>query len=218
MPPIEGGPGAGEVERVEAPGGALNQHARLEVPGVERLQGVRDHDGVPRASVCDAHGVIHHIEQLAHRHGRWAREVGALIAPGVRHHQMVAGRQQRIEEELPVLAPHLGIADPLVARSQVVPVALDVTRETPVVQAQQAHHPVRDGAHGHERAHGQMARAEIGPSGLALQTVGQDRPQVVTAKGDRARDISRPRLVDQALEQATELCPLPRVTHRRRGE
>ena len=47
---------------------------------------------------------------------------------------------------------------------EVVAVPLDVAREAAVVQPEQAHHPVGDGTHGHERAHRQVTGAEVGPA------------------------------------------------------
>ena len=122
-----------------------------------------EHDGVAGAARRGPHGVLHHVEQLPDGNGRRSAEIGSLVTTRVRDDEMVLSRQQRVEQELPILAAGVAVADPLVAGGQVVAVALDVAREAAVVQPEQAHHPVRDGAHGHERADGQVARAEVRP-------------------------------------------------------
>ena len=71
---------------------------------------------------------------------------------------------------------------------------------------------------GHQRAHGQVAGAEVRPRRLALQALGQDRADVVAAEGDGADRVGRRRLGDEVVEQRGELRPLPGVARRRRRQ
>ena len=157
------------------------------------------------------HGVVDHVEQLTDRHGRRTRQVGALVATRVRHDQVILRRQERVEEQLAVFAADVAVTDSRVPSGQVVAVPLDVAREAAVVESEQAHHPVRDGAHRHERADGQVAGAEVGPRRPALQAIGQDRAHVVTTQGDRADGAVHRRLFDQLVEERRQLRPLPGV-------
>ena len=159
----ERGAGAVEVELVEAPGPGRDELARHEIPWVEGLQRVLDDDGVAGPSRRGADRVVHHVEQLAHRDRRWAGLVRALVVAAVGDDEVLARGQQRVEQELAVFAARVAVADPRVLRGEVVAVALDVAREAAVVEPEQADDPVGDGAHGHERAHGQVAGAEVGP-------------------------------------------------------
>ena len=74
---------------------------------------------------------------------------------------------------------------------------------------------MRDGAHGHQRAHGHVARPEIRPRGPALEPVRQQRPDVVATEGDGTGHVVLGGLTDQLVEQRRELGALPGV--RRRG-
>ncbi len=65
-----------------------------------------------------------------------------------------------------------------VGEQQVVAVARRLAREGAVVEAEQADDPVRDRAHRHERADGQVAAAEVGPGRAALEPVPEQRPQL----------------------------------------
>ncbi len=104
------------------------------------------------------------------------------------------------------------------ACGQVVAVALNVAGEAAVVQPEQAHHPVRDGAHRHQRADGQVARAEVRPRGPALEAFRQNGADVVAAEGHGAGHLVLRGLPDQLVEQRLELRPLPGLGRCRRHE
>ena len=190
----------------------------LEVALVERLERMLEDDGVAGAARRRSDRVLHHVEQLPDGNGGRSTEIGALVAARVRHDQVILGRQQRVEQELTILAARITVADPLVARREVVAVALDVAGEAPVVQPEQAHHPVRDGAHGHQRADGHVARPEIRPRGPAPESLREQRADVVATEGHGAGRIVLGGLADQLVEQRRELGPLPGVRRRRGRE
>ena len=145
--------------------------------------------------------MVHDVEQLPHRDRRRAGLVRALVVAAVGDDEVLAGGQQRIEQELAVFAAGVTVAHPRVLRGEVVAVALDVARETPVVEPEQAHDLVGDGAHGDEGAHGQEAGAEVRPRRLAFQPFRQQRVDVGAADGDGAVSDVRLRLLDQLVEQ-----------------
>ncbi len=177
-----------------------------------------EHDGVAGAAGRRAHGVIHHVEQLADGDGGRPAEIRSLVAAGVRDDQVVLRGQQCVQEELTILASHVAVTDPLTACREIVAVPLDVTGEAPVVEPEETHHPVRDGAHRHEGAHGQVPGAEIGPRRPPLEALGENGADVVATEGDRADGAIFGGFLDQLLEQPVELRPLPGVTRRRRHE
>ena len=84
---------------------------------------------------------------------------------------MVGRGQHRVQQQLPVLGPRIALADPGIAGQDVVTVHGRVAREHAVVQAQQAHHPMRDRPHRHHGAHRERPGAEVGPR----RTAGQPR-------------------------------------------
>ena len=62
--------------------------------------------------------------------------------------------------------------------------------EQAIVQAQQAHHSMRDRSHRDQGANGHVAGAEIGPGGTASQPVGEQAPGAATT--GRWRTPARP--------------------------
>ena len=130
---VERCPGAGEVQRVEAPRGVADQGAALVVPGVERLQRVRQNHDVTRLAARHRHRVVDHVQQLADRHGGWTRQIGPLVASRVGHHEVVPRRQDRVEQQLPILAAHVAVSHPRITRGEVIPVALDMAGKAAVV-------------------------------------------------------------------------------------
>ena len=214
----EGGAGPGQVEHVETPWPVRHELVAFEVPLVEGLEWVLQHDGVAHTAGRAPHRVFDHVEQFPDRNGGWPTEIGALVATRVRHHEVIPCRQQRVQQELTVLAAHVTVTHALVARRQVVTVPLNVPGEAAVVQPEEAHHPVRDGAHGHECADGEVAGAEVRPRGPTLEALGEDGADVVATQGDRARRGLLRCLDHQLVEEPRELRPLPRIARRRRHQ
>ena len=189
------------MEPVEAPGAGGDELAWYVIAWVEGLQRVLDDDGLTRPSRRRTDGVVHHVEQLPHRHRRRAWLVRALVVAAIGDHEVLTRGQQRIEKELAVLAARVTVAHSWVLRGDVVAIALDMAREAAVVEAEQAHDLVWDGAHRDKGAHGQVAGAEVGPRRLALQALGQERADVVTAEGDGAVLALRGRFLDEPVEE-----------------
>ncbi len=135
LPRRQGGLCSGQVEHVEAPRRAGDQRAGHEIAAVEGLEWVRHHDGVAGAPGGRSHRVVDDVEQLADGHGGRAVEVGALVTARVGDDEVVARRQQRVEEELAILAAHIAVAHPWGARRQIVAVALHVAGEAAVIEA-----------------------------------------------------------------------------------
>ena len=86
------------------------------IAGVEGLQRVLDDDGLARPSRHGTDGVVHHVEQLSHRHCRRAGLVRALVVAAVGDHEVLTGGEQRIEKELAVLAARVTVAHSWVLR------------------------------------------------------------------------------------------------------
>ena len=199
------------ASRHERPGG--------EVARVERLQRVADHApdrGAGRRVAADR--AVDDVEQLADRHRGRARRVRALVVAGVGDDQPLGRGQQRVEQQLAVLAARVAVADVRVVEHQVVAVARRLARERAVVEAEQADDPVRDRAHRHERADRQVAGAEVRPRRPALEAVGEQRADV----GQRERvGADAPSAVASATTSSRircELAALPGVALARRGE
>ena len=88
---------------------------------------------------------------------------GVLVGAGVGDDQLLGGRADRVEQQLPVLGTDVALAGHRVAGQHVVAVDDAQPREHAVVEADQADHPVRHRPHRHHRAHRQRAGAEVGP-------------------------------------------------------
>ena len=110
-----------------------------------------------------------------------------------------------------VLAARIAVAHVRVGESEVVAVTLAHPGERTVVEAEQAHHPVGHGAHGDERADGEMARAEVGSGGPSLEAIRQERHDVAGFEDHLGDGLVGGGLTDQIIEQALELLPLPTV-------
>ena len=110
------GAGARQVECVEAPWPVRHQRVGFEVALVEGLQRMLEHDGIAHTARRDPHRVLRHVEQLADGNSGRAAQIGAFVAAGVRDDQVIPGRQQRVEQQLTILAARVPVADLLVAR------------------------------------------------------------------------------------------------------
>src|SRR5687768_4308916 len=96
---------------------------RNEVAGVERLQRMPDDDALPRRGVVwlpDRGG--DRVQKLIQRDGRWTPRVGALVRSCVDDYEVARRGQHRIEQQLPVLAAHVPLADARVPGEHVVAV------------------------------------------------------------------------------------------------
>ena len=199
--------GARQRHVVEAPRLAVDEPAGLVVARIERLQRVLDQHVVADAPAVDARGAVRHVQQLPDRHRGRARDVRALVVAGVGDDQPVGRRHQRVEQHLAVLGARVPVADVRVGEQQVVAVARGLARERGVVQAEQAHDPVRHRAHRHERADRQVAGAEVRARRPALQALGQQRADL--GRLERA-GVAR-RLAHDVVQQPLQLAALPAV-------
>ena len=195
-----------ERDAVEAPDAVGHQLVAGEVARVERLQRVADDDLLARRA--------DHVEQLADRHGGRPLEVRALVVAGVGDDQAVGRRHQRVEQELAVLGARVALADVRVVEHQVVAVARGLAREHAVVEAEQADDAMRDRAHRHERADGQVAGAEVRARRAALEAIGEQGADLL----ERELGGVAGGLADDVVEQALELGALPGVARRGRGQ
>ena len=179
-----GGPRAGEVDAVVAPRLVAQRMTGPEVSGVERLQRVFDDDLLAcRTFVGTPDGLVDDVEQLCDRHRRRADPIGAVVVSAVGDHQVLRGRQEGVEEELAILGAGVPVADPWRRQEEIVAVRLEPAGEGPVIKAQQGHDPVRHGAHGHKGANGQVAGAEVGPGGTALEATPQQLADLGEGQG-----------------------------------
>ena len=174
-----------------------------------------DDDTLMRGAVLGAHRGVDGIQQLADGDGRRAGGVGALVVAAVGDDQALGGRQQRVEQQLAVLAARVAVAQLGVLEHQVVTIARGLAREGAVVETEQADHPVGHRAHRLQRADGEVAGAEVGPSGAALQAAGQKRPHL---RGGELRALALTGLGDELIQHALELGALPAVAAAGGGE
>ena len=198
------------VDAVEAPDAVGHELAGREVALVERLQRVADDDAVAGPVLLGGDRAVDDLEQLSDRDRRRPRQVGALVVAGVGDDQPLAGRHQRVEQELAVLGAGVALADVRVLEHQVVAVARRLARERAVVEAEQAHDAVRHRPHRDQRADGQVAGAEVRARRASAQAVGEQRADLL----ERERGRVAGRLGDDVVEQALELGALPGVVRR----
>ena len=166
-------------------GRPARERAGGEVARVERLQRM-PHDHLLRARAVRLRPVDR-VEQLAERHrGRTAGPVRSS-APECTTTRCSVAAQDRVEQQLAVLAARVALADQRVAGQHVVAVGHAGAREGAVVQPEQADHPVRHRAHRHQRAHREAAGAEVGPGRAAAQPLGQQRRARRPARAARCR-------------------------------
>ena len=139
-------------------------------------------------------------------------QVGALVTTRIGEDEVVAGGQEGVEQQLAILAAHVAITDPRREGRQVVAVALDVAREAPVVQPEQAHDPVGNRPHRHQRADREVPGAEVRPGRPALEAFGHHGTHVVTGEVHRTHDLVDGGLAHQLVEERASAGPA--ATHR----
>src|SRR5206468_2721620 len=91
------------------------------------------------------------VKDLADGYGGGPAAVGPLVGAGVEDDEILLGGEDRVEQELPVLAASVPLPDQWIAGEQVVAVEDDVAGEGAVVETEQADDPMRDGAYRHHR-------------------------------------------------------------------
>ena len=101
---------------------------------------------------------------------------------------------------------------------QVVAVAAGAARKLAVVEPENAHDPVRNRAHRHERADGQVARAEVRPRRSPAEPVGEQHPDVGELELGAASLVAVAGFGVDVAEQALELATLPGLALARGGE
>ena len=124
-----------------------------------------------RSRIFSGGGHVKGVEQFVQRHRGRAGLARVLIGAGVGDDQLLGGRADGVEQQLPVLGTDVAFTGHRVAGQHVVAVDDAEAREHAVVEADQADHPVRHRAHRHHRAHGQRAGAEVGPGRAAGQVL-----------------------------------------------
>ena len=134
------------------------------------------------APFAGAHGVIDHVEQLAHGYGRRTRQVGALVAARVGDHRWsrAASRASR------------RVGDPRCARHGRRRAGSRAVRSSPsrsmwrgkLPSSSPSRHTTRCGTEriGTSVQTVRWPGAEVGPRRPALQAVGHHRPHIVTAE------------------------------------
>ena len=208
-----------EVDGIEAPCLFGDELPHREVADVERLERVVDDDAISgRSPVAGANRPVDDVEELADRHGGRAFEVRALVSTRVGDHQVIGGSEEGVEEELAVLGARVSVADMGIGEDQVIAASFTHPGERPVVEAEQAHHPVRHRPHGDERADGQVPGPEVGSSGTSPEAVGEERADIAGVEHDRGDGVVDRGLVGQVVEQALQLRTLPGVLRRGCGQ
>ena len=155
-----------------------------------------------------ARGPVEGVEQFGQRHRGRALLAGVLVGAGVGDDQLLGGRADGVEQQLPVLGADVALTGHRVAGQHVVAVDHAEPREHAVVEADQADHPVRHRPHRHHRADRQRSGAEVGAGRASGQVALQQRADV----GQPHRRI-RPwaGAAQHVGELALQLAGLPRV-------
>ena len=83
----------------------------MEVAQVERLQRMLDDHLLTRRRPRDARSPIDHVEQFTERHGRGMAQIRPLVPSRIRDHEVVSSGQDRVEQQLAVLAAPVAISD-----------------------------------------------------------------------------------------------------------
>ncbi len=170
--------GAGQGLRVESPRLSVHQLSADEVPRVKRLERMVDDHGVAGESRVAADRALDDVEQLADRHGRWAAHVGSLVIARVGDDQPLGRRQQRVEQHLAILRARVTISHDRLGEHQIIAVAPRAPRVLTIVEPEDAHHPVGHRAHRDERAHREVAGAEVGAGRTAAKPVGEQNAHI----------------------------------------
>ena len=123
-------------------------------------------------------GAVQRVEEFGQWHGGRSRVAGVLVGPGVGDDELVGGGTDRVEQQLAVLRPDVTLTGHRGTRQRVVTVDHADPRKDRVVQANQAHHPMRYRAHRHHGAHRQRAGSEVGPRRPPGQVATQQRDDV----------------------------------------
>ena len=167
-----------------------------------------------RATVGRTRRLVQGVQQRPDRYGGGSRLARARVGAGEDHQQSFLRGQHRVQQQLPVFAPRVAIADPGLTGGDVVPVEPDRPRKDSVVHPEQADHPVRHRPHRQHRAHGQGAGPEVGPAGSAAERVGEQGRDLGQGELDR---VARRRL-GQSAELVVGMGQLPAVGRRDRGQ
>jgi hypothetical protein len=114
---------------------------------------------------------VDEVGELGERHRGWHLDVGAQIAPVAADDEVVARRQQGVEQLGPRLAARIAVAHHRRRGREVVGRRSAATGIG--VETHQTHHPVRHPALGRERRQGDGSGAEPGSPGPAGETLGQ---------------------------------------------
>ena len=139
------------------------------------------------------------VQQLTDRHRRRAVRAGARVRAAVDHHQVLLGGHDRVQQQLPVLAARVAIADPGLGGEHVVPVRARSARKDAVVDAEQAHHPVRHRPHRHAWCTWSACRSGSWPGSAGRGTRRRAAPQLGQAQHDVcAAALGAPRRVGRA--------------------
>ena len=192
------GSGAGGIV-FRPPFARVAEQARVsglpEIGLVKRLHAVPDRQRCqqPLPGLVGRHAVITRqppplrqvVTQLRHQHrGRpLGQVVDAVATPA--DDQAVACRQQGLQEQVAVVLAARAVAGSPVVGHEIEVHRRTVARIVAVVHAQQGHQPERDGAHGHERGHGDPAPDK----GLLQAVLVQTLQPVLAHHGQRQRFV-----------------------------
>ena len=117
-----------------------------DVANIERLQRVLDEHLVtdPGARLGSGDSGVQGVEKFHERNSRGALLTRVFVGSRVRDHQLVGGRTYRVEQKLAVFGSDVTLAGHRLAGQHVVAVRGSESREHGVVEAHEAHDPVRD--------------------------------------------------------------------------
>ena len=157
-----------------------------------------------------ADGGVDDIDELRHHHGGREHCVGADVVARAEQEQPLAGSEEGIEHQRPLLATSVTVTHAGPRRNQVIGGG-KAAGPGVVVEPEQAHDPVRHGSLSGERRHRDRARPEAGTTARRGQPPAEQRRQVAgvddRAAGHALDTRVGPRLLDHLLDRL----PLPRV-------
>jgi hypothetical protein len=175
------------------PGGPVPRRPWVaEVAGAVRLQGMRwvtqvvAHRIAGPVCCLDDQAVGQHVQQFADRDGRLLVLVGARVVAGVGEHEVVAGGQDGVEQQLAVLDARVRVAGSGVGGDQVEAVPDAAARNRPVVHPDQAHDAERHVAQGDQPGERDGPGAEGRSAAASTQLGGDQRPDLLQGQVDGA--------------------------------
>ena len=129
--------------------------------------------GTNRLTVLGARRAVQGIKQLTDRNRRWNVRARPGIGAREDHDQPLAGRHDRVQQQLAIFASYVVVADPFVVADDVVAIGFGSSRKHAIVNPEQTDDPMRYRSHRQHGADGQGAGTKVRSTGPSAKRVAQ---------------------------------------------